>query len=99
MFQGLEVYQDGLIAYSLGNFIMDQNWSRETCQGLLLQVALTKEGWQQAEILPVQIVEEQPRQAEGKDAEKILGEVRDLSKKLGTGVEIKAGKALLSRTK
>lgn len=95
VFQGVEVYKGSLIAYSLGNFIMDQNWSRETCQGLLLKIKVAREGWQQAEILPVQIVEEQPRQAEGKDAEKILGEVRDLSKKLGTGVEIKEGEAVL----
>ncbi|QGP92785.1 Bacterial capsule synthesis protein PGA_cap [Neomoorella glycerini] len=97
VFQGLEIYEDSLIAYSLGNFIMDQNWSRETCQGLLLKIKVAKEGWQQAEILPVQIVEEQPRQAEGKDAATILSEVRDLSQKLGTGVEVKEGKAMLNR--
>ncbi|WP_258360071.1 CapA family protein [Moorella sulfitireducens] len=99
VFQGLEVYKDSLIAYSLGNFIMDQNWSRETCQGLLLKIEVAEAGWQQAEILPVQIVEEQPRQAEGKDAVIILSEVQDLSKKLGTGVEVKEGKAILNREK
>jgi len=98
VFQGLELYQGGLIAYSLGNFIMDQNWSRETRQGLLLQVTITKEGWQQAEIIPVQIVEEQPRQAEEKDAEIILTEVRDLCRKLGAEMEVEAGKARLVKT-
>lgn len=95
VFQGMEVYQGALIAYSLGNFIMDQNWSRETCQGLLLQITISKEGWQQAEVIPVQIVEEQPRRAEGQDAEVILAELEDLSKRLDTEVVLKNGKGLL----
>lgn len=32
------------IAYSLGNFIFDQSWSKPTMQGLLLQVKLDKDG-------------------------------------------------------
>ncbi len=36
----VERYKDGVIAYSLGNFIFDQNFSEETKQGLVLQVVL-----------------------------------------------------------
>jgi poly-gamma-glutamate synthesis protein (capsule biosynthesis protein) len=36
--QGIEVYGDGLIAYSLGNLIFDQSWSRATSLGLLLEL-------------------------------------------------------------
>jgi poly-gamma-glutamate capsule biosynthesis protein CapA/YwtB (metallophosphatase superfamily) len=36
--QGLEVYGNGLIAYSLGNCIFDQSWSRETSTGMLLEI-------------------------------------------------------------
>ena len=36
--QGIEVYGDGLIAYSLGNLIFDQKWSHETSLGLLLEI-------------------------------------------------------------
>lgn len=36
--QDIETYRGGLIAYSLGNFIFDQGFSKETMQGLLLQV-------------------------------------------------------------
>jgi len=36
--QEVEVYGDGVIAYSLGNFIFDQNFSEETMEGLALQV-------------------------------------------------------------
>ncbi|OGN08610.1 MAG: AmmeMemoRadiSam system protein B [Candidatus Yanofskybacteria bacterium RIFCSPHIGHO2_02_FULL_41_11] len=38
--QEVEQYKDGWIAYSLGNFIFDQNFSKETMQGLALQVNL-----------------------------------------------------------
>jgi len=36
--QDIEVYGEGLIAYSLGNLIFDQGWSRSTSLGLLLEV-------------------------------------------------------------
>jgi poly-gamma-glutamate synthesis protein (capsule biosynthesis protein) len=36
--QGIEVYNGGLIAYSLGNLIFDQSWSKETSLGLLLEI-------------------------------------------------------------
>lgn len=37
--QGIEVYKGGIIAYSLGNFIFDQDWSKETSLGLLLELS------------------------------------------------------------
>ena len=39
-----EEYGGGLIAYSLGNFIFDQKFSKETMEGLVLKVAVTKYG-------------------------------------------------------
>jgi len=39
-----EVYKDGFIAYSLGNFIFDQSWSKPTMQGMLLELKLNKNG-------------------------------------------------------
>ena len=36
--QPVEKYNDGIIAYSLGNFIFDQDFSEETMEGLLLEV-------------------------------------------------------------
>lgn len=39
-----EVYKNGFIAYSLGNFIFDQNFSTETMQGMLLEIKLNKDG-------------------------------------------------------
>ena len=42
--QAIEEYNDGLIAYSLGNFIFDQKFSQETMEGLLLEVTVNKSG-------------------------------------------------------
>ncbi len=41
--QGIEVYKGGIIAYSLGNFIFDQDWSIETSLGLLLEISFLGE--------------------------------------------------------
>ena len=39
-----EVYKESYIAYSLGNFIFDQSWSKATMQGMLLEVKLSRDG-------------------------------------------------------
>lgn len=39
----VERYKNGWIAYSLGNFVFDQNFSEETMQGLLLRVSVKGE--------------------------------------------------------
>ena len=38
--QPIEQYKRGYIAYSLGNFVFDQNFSKETMEGLLLEVLI-----------------------------------------------------------
>ncbi len=42
--QEVEKYKDGIIAYSLGNFIFDQNFSKETMRGLMLEVTISPNG-------------------------------------------------------
>ncbi|MEI8269734.1 MAG: CapA family protein [bacterium] len=39
-----EIYKNGYIAYSLGNFVFDQYFSKDTMEGLLLQIKLNKDG-------------------------------------------------------
>lgn len=41
--QTIEQYQGKYIFYSLGNFIFDQEWSRETKEGLVLKITLERE--------------------------------------------------------
>ena len=42
--EDIEVYKNGFIAYSLGNFIFDQYFSKDTMEGMLLQIKLSKDG-------------------------------------------------------
>ncbi len=39
-----EVYKNGFIAYSLGNFIFDQKFSTNTMQGMMLELKLGRDG-------------------------------------------------------
>jgi len=50
--QPVEKYQEGYIAYSLGNFIFDQNFSKETMEGLILKVFV--ENGKIKEVVPVE---------------------------------------------
>lgn len=42
--QDTEVYKNSFIAYSLGNLIFDQSWSKPTMQGMILEIKLGKDG-------------------------------------------------------
>lgn len=93
--QGVELYQEGLIAYSLGNFVFDQNWSDKTKEGMLLSLELNPSHLLQAELLPIYINDGQPVVAEGDRAETILQRVYHISEKLGTKLELNEGKAVI----
>ena len=51
----LEEYNGRLIAYSLGNFIFDQYFSKETMEGGVLQVILNKNGIKKYELKKVEL--------------------------------------------
>jgi len=83
--QGLETLPRGktggrpaLIAWSLGNFVFDQDGPR-TSSGMALRIRLGKDGVESARILPVRIEGCRPRPAEGKEAVEILKIVTGLS--------------------
>jgi len=52
--QLFDFYQDKPIIYSLGNFVFDQMWSKETRQGLLLKV-IWQDGIKSLELIPSKI--------------------------------------------
>ena len=41
--QAIEHFGDGLVAYSFGNFIFDQNWSVATTQGMLMELGFARD--------------------------------------------------------
>jgi len=53
--QPVEEYQDGLIFYSLGNFVFDQPWSMETQKGQIAKVVFEGKRIKSWETIPVYI--------------------------------------------
>lgn len=76
--QGFSTYKDKPIAWSLGNFIFDQDWSKETQKGLALVLELAPD---QVSFLPmpVAIEKSQPRILEGMELETRLKYLSDIS--------------------
>lgn len=57
--QSVEVYKERPIAYSLGNFIFDQDWSEETNLGLVVGLVLEGRAWEM-HLYPIRIDKSQP---------------------------------------
>ncbi len=83
--QTIEKYKGKYIFYSLGNLIFDQNWSRETSEGLVIAVKVRDKKIVGFELKPV-IIEDnfRPRFASRQEAEQILAGIdqNDLSIKI-----------------
>jgi poly-gamma-glutamate synthesis protein (capsule biosynthesis protein) len=75
--QTMEQYKGKYIFYSLGNFVFDQSWSRETTQGLAVKIYFRQDGVSKISFLPV-IIESnsQPRPAASREAEEILSRLK-----------------------
>lgn len=93
--QDIESYQDGLIFYSLGNFVFDQYWQPEVQQGLMLRLVETKKNWE-IELVPVEseTVRIQPREMVGEVKKKFLANLAGRSSK-GLMVDIAKGQLSL----
>jgi len=76
--QGFSVYKGKPIAWSLGNFVFDQYFSRETQEGLA--VVLTFDGDEvMLEPVPVRIPASQPTLVEGKERQQRLNALAEIS--------------------
>ena len=76
--QGIEFYRQGVIAYSLGNFVMDQKRDI-TRESMILEFLLSPRGVLGVEIVPAMIDEGQPRILEGEERLQLLSKFRSLS--------------------
>lgn len=59
--QPTEEYKNGLIFYSLGNFVFDQSWSEETKKGNIAKIVFEGKNIKSFEEIPVYIEASQPR--------------------------------------
>ncbi len=66
------------VAYALGNFVFDQDWSLETQQGAMLEVTFAGTRVTGTAYFPVHVYDQyQPRLAVGDEAAQILGRIED----------------------
>lgn len=78
--QEIEEYNGKYIFYSLGNFIFDQYFSKDTQEGLLVQVTLEDEKLSYT-LLPVKSVRSQPMLMEGEEKQAFLDALAKRSSK------------------
>jgi len=78
--QGLETLGDGLVAYSLGNFVFDMDFSRKTQEGAVLEMTFWAGELKGARVVPVVIGSDfAPRVARGARGSSILDDVWEAS--------------------
>lgn len=78
--QGVEIHRGAPIAYSLGNYVFDMDFSRETQEGAFLELVFWGHELKAAEFVPVRIgADFAPRVANGRPGEAILERIWDAS--------------------
>lgn len=93
--QGLELYDNKLIAYSMGNFLFDQNFN-STQLSLLLYVWLDQGQFHRAEIVPVYVKGYKPTPAMDLERDNLLKRLTTLSAKRGTQIVTQAGHGVIT---
>ncbi len=79
--QGVESVGDALVAYSLGNFVFDMDFSRETQEGAVLELTFWGSELKNARMVPVVIGPDfAPRVADGPRGRQILDRVWNASR-------------------
>ncbi len=80
--QKVEQYRGKYILYSLGNFIFDQLWSRDTREGIVARIFICENSVEKIEFLPVYINDNaRPVALSGQEAQRVL-------KKLGLQLDM-----------
>ncbi|HEX2954352.1 MAG TPA: CapA family protein [Bacillota bacterium] len=91
--QGLEIYKNSLIAYSLGNFAFG-TLSTKVRDSVILQIELDKTGLYKAILYPVNVnnheVACQPKLRYGSDAVRVLTDLQHYSSPWGTKIQIQS---------
>jgi poly-gamma-glutamate synthesis protein (capsule biosynthesis protein) len=76
--QGIEFYRGAIIAYSLGNFVMDQT-RPITTESMILRIGLSAGNVRSLQVLPVRIRDHRPQLATGADAAYLTDKIRSIS--------------------
>lgn len=95
--QGISSYKDKPIIWSLGNFIFDQDWSKETQQGLAIELTISSSTLKFKPV-PLSIVQSQPALEEEKALTVRLQSLAKISDE-SLRVDIEGGKQLVFERK
>jgi len=93
--QGLELYDGKLIAYSMGNFIFDQNFSA-TQHSFILYVWLDEGAFHRAEIVPIYVKGYKPSPATGMHRYTVMKRLTELSKTRNTYIGRSGGHGIIT---
>lgn len=93
--QGIEIYRNRLIAYSMGNFLFDQTYYT-TQLGMLLYVWMDDDELYRAEVVPLYVNGYVPTPATGAMRYAILHRIARLSRRLGTCATSNGAHAVLA---
>jgi len=93
--QGLELYDNKLIAYSMGNFIFDQNFSA-TQHSFILYVWLDEGTFHRAEIVPLYVKGYKPTPATGSNRYTVMKRLTELSKVRNTLISQSGGHGVIT---
>jgi len=86
--QGVEFYRDGLIAYSLGDFVFD-HYSRKTGEAFILSASMGPDGITDVTAIPVYLDNYgRPEVVTGSEGRSILKRLKAISSPLGTTVTL-----------
>jgi len=89
--QGVEHYNGGYIAYSLGNYVFD-HWQKETRETLILDCEFGKDRIERFELIPILIDKSfQPKRLHGKEAERLRETLETYSKAIPSLAEVVNG--------
>ena len=89
--QGIELYKNRLIAYSLGNFVFG-SYSKHAVDSIILRIYLRNDGLFYAQCIPINVnnreVEFQPRILNATRKSEVINKLQKLSLKLNNGQNI-----------
>ena len=95
--QGLELYRNKLIAYSLGDFVFD-HYSRPTGETVVLEIEMSSAGPPSFRVTPVYLSESHgiPRVVAGTEAHAILHRLKGFSADLGLPLTLTGDRAVFN---
>ena len=83
--QAVEEFPNGVVAYGLGNFVFDQNWSDKTQQGIVFEAIFRGSVLESWSLLPIHIDNTyQPRWADEQEAAEIMNNIEQAGHRLPT---------------